>query len=146
MNTIRTIAKLLIISSLTSLGCASTQVARSSVATLRGHIVVDGPSTRAVVVGPAEIHGYSAFAGGEIYTAPAVSGSDHDCGTARTGVTTLQADRVHAIRIEAGQVACLATVKRGGFEFLWHARQPKTESTTDSTTEPMSIAAVDHRR
>lgn len=142
MNTIRTIAKLLIISSLTAFGCASTQVGPNSVATLRGHIVVDGPSTKAVVVGPAEIHGYSAFAGGEIYTVPAVSGSDRDCGSARTGLTTLQADRVHAIRIEAGQVACLATVKRGSFEFLWHERQLNGAS----KTEPMSVAAVDHRR
>ncbi len=138
MNTIHTIAKLLVISSFASFGCASTQFGRNPVAALRGHIVVDGPSVKAVVVGPAEIHGYSAFAGGEIYTVPAVSGSDHDCGSARAGLTTLQADRVHAIRIEAGQVACLATVKRGSFEFLWHEHQPKAE--------PMSIAAVDHRR
>ena len=64
----------------------------------------------------------------------------------RTGVTTLQADRVHAIRIEAGQVACLATVKRGGFEFLWHERQPKTESTTETACpSPPWTTAVEHR-
>jgi len=76
----RTLSKLLAISSL-ALGCASAPVGRSPAANLRGDVVGAGPSVRLVVVGPADIHAYSAFAGGAIYTVPAVSGSDrYDAG------------------------------------------------------------------
>ena len=122
----KTISKLLAISSL-AFGCASAQVGRNPVADLRGDVVVAGPSVKAVVVGPADIHAYSAFAGGALYTVPAVSGSDHDCGSARGGLTALQADRVHALRIDAGRVACLATIKRGSFELLWHRHEEKAQ-------------------
>ena len=132
----KTISKLLAISSL-AFGCASAQVAGNPVANLRGHVAVAGPSVRAVVVGPADIHAYSAFAGGAIYTVPAVQGDDRDCGSARAGLTDLPADRVQALRVDAGRVACLATVKRGSFELLWHGHEPKTT--------PVAIAAVSRR-
>src|SRR5262245_58875361 len=111
------ISKLIALSALT-FGCASTGVGRPPVANLRGDVVVRGASVKAVLVGPADIHAYSAYAGGTIYMAPAVSGSDSDCsaGHAAAGQATLEADRVHSLRVEAGQVACLATVKNGSFE------------------------------
>ena len=74
----KTISKLLFISSLT-LGCASTRVARSPIADLRGDVIVHGPSIKAVVVGPAELHAYAGFRGGKLYAAPAVAGRDRDC-------------------------------------------------------------------
>jgi len=128
----KTISKLLLISSL-AFGCASTQ-AGGKVADLRGAVAVHGPSVKAVAVGPADIHAYSEFAGGTIYTAPVVTGGDDDCRVAGVGHTVLEADRVSAVRIEAGQVACLSTVKKGSFELLWHARESKAE--------PMAIASA----
>src|SRR5882724_316856 len=133
----RTLSKLLAISSL-ALGCASAPVGRSPAANLRGDVVGAGPSVKLVVVGPADIHAYSAFAGGAIYTVPAVSGSDRDCGSTRAGLTTLEPDRVHALRVEAGQVACLAIVKKGSFELMWHGHQDRAD--------PVAVVAVGPRR
>jgi hypothetical protein len=132
----KTISKLIAISSL-AFGCATGQVGRNAgaVANVRGDVVVSGPTVKAVMVGPADIHAYAAYAGGAIYTVPAVSGGDADCAAARAGVTTLQADRVHAVRVESGQVACLATAGKGSFELLWHVQQPKKAAT------PVEIAS-----
>jgi hypothetical protein len=121
-----TISKIIAISSL-AFGCASAQVGRNATPDLRGAVSVKGPSVKAVVAGPVDIHAYSAFAGGTIYTVPAVAGGDADCQAAGSGKTVLDADRVHVMHIEAGQVACLATVKKGSFELLWHGHeQPAT--------------------
>ena len=120
-----TISKLIAISSL-AFGCASAQVGRNATPDLRGAVVVKGPSVKAVVAGPVDIHAYSAFAGGTVYTVPAVAGGDADCQAAGAARTALDADRVHVVHVEAGQVACLATVKKGSFELLWHGHEQKT--------------------
>jgi len=127
-----TIGKLIAISSL-AFGCASTQVGRGAVPNLRGDVIVRGPSVKAVVVGPADIHAYAAYAGGAIYTTRAVSGGDADCQAAGVGRTRLEADRVHVMRVEAGQVACLATETQGSFELLWHGH--------DQKDAPVAVAA-----
>lgn len=124
-----TISKLLLVSFL-GLGCASTQVGRNPVADLRGHVVVSGPSVKAVVVGPADLHAYAAFKGGEMYTASGVAGHDGDCAAAHTNARALEADRVAVIHVAAGQVACLATPNARGYELLWHAHVPKSEAIT----------------
>ena len=111
-------------------GCASAQVGGGHEADLRGHVLVAGPSVKAVVVGPAEFHAYSGFAGGAIYMVPAVAGTDHDCGSTSAGVTTLEPDRVRALRVEAGHVACLATMRTGSFELLWHGHHERAEPGT----------------
>ena len=124
-----TISKLLFIS-LLGLGCASAQVGRNPVADLRGNVVVSGQSVKAVVVGPADLHAYAAFKGGEMYIASAVTGHEPDCAAARTNARALEADRVTVMHVEAGQVACLATPSSRGYELLWHAHVPKTEAIT----------------
>jgi hypothetical protein len=122
-NTMNTIGKLLAISTLV-FGCASTQVGQRGVTELRGRVVVAEPSVRAIVAGPADIHAYSEFAGGTLYTVPAVAGDSRDCASARRDLVVLDADRVRAFRVEPGSVACLATVTNRRFELLWHGHRP----------------------
>jgi hypothetical protein len=124
-----TISKLLFISFL-GLGCASAQVGRNPVADLRGNVVASAQSVKAVVVGPADLHAYAAFKGGEMYLASAGAGHDRDCAAARTSARALEADRVTVMHVEAGQVACLATPNSRGYELLWHAHVSKTEAIT----------------
>ena len=124
-----TISKLLFVSFL-GLGCASTQVGRSPVADLRGDVVASRPSVKAVVVGPAELHAYAAFKGGEMYTASAVAGHDGDCASSHMNARALEADRITVIHVAAGQVACLATPNARGYELLWHAHAPASRAIT----------------
>jgi hypothetical protein len=124
-----TISKLLFVS-LLGLGCASAQVGRNPVADLRGNVAVSGQSVKAVVAGPADLHAYAAFKGGQMYTASAVAGRDGDCAAAHTNARALEADRITVMHVEAGQVACLATPNGRGFELLWHAHVPETEAIT----------------
>lgn len=124
-----TLSKLLFVSFL-GLGCASTQVGRSPVADMRGDVVVSGPSIKAVVVGPADLHVYAAFKGGEMYTAYAVAGHDGDCTSAHTNARALEADRITVMHVAAGQVACLATPNARGYELLWHAHVPESRAIT----------------
>jgi hypothetical protein len=81
----KTISNLLLLVSSLALGCASTQGAVQ-----RGDLIVHGPSVKAVVVGPTAIRAYSGFAGGSVYTAPAISGTDGDCQTAAAQATARQ--------------------------------------------------------
>jgi hypothetical protein len=122
----KTISKLFALSSLAFI-CTSAQAAGSGPegAPKRGTVLVAGPSVKAVVVGPVAIHAYSAFSGGAIYTAPAITGTDSDC-QAHAGAsasTDLRADRVTTFTVGAGQVACLATNTTKSFELLWHTQK-----------------------
>jgi hypothetical protein len=105
-------------------------VGRNPVADLRGNVVASGPSVKAVVVGPADLHTYAAFKGGEMYTASAVAGHDGDCAAMHTNTRALEADRITVMHVAAGQVACLATPNASGYELLWHAHVPKSEAIT----------------
>lgn len=129
-----TIGKLFAVSALTlsilTVGCASSQIGSHSVTELRGGVTVTEPSVRALVTGPADIHAYSEFAGGVLYTVPAVAGDSRDCALARRDLLVLHADRVHSIRIEPGSVACLATVTNRRFELLWHGHRPEAAPAT----------------
>ena len=129
-----TIGKLFAISklaiSMLTVGCASSQIGSRSVTELRGRVTVAEPSVRALVTGPADIHAYSEFAGGVLYTVPAVAGDSRDCTSARRDVVVLDADRVRSIRIEAGSVACLATVTNRRLELLWHGHRLEAAPTT----------------
>ena len=131
-----TIAQLLAISSL-FFGCAGTQLLNRPVPDLRGHVVVAGPAVAPIVTGPADIHAYSAFPGGAIYTAPIIKGDGGDCSSSRAEMVALGADHVHAIRIEPGKVACLATATKGRFELLWHGHR--------IDAAPLAIAAANVR-
>ena len=129
-----TIGKLFALSTLAistlAVGCASSQIGSHSVTELRGRVTVAEPSVTALVTGPADIHAYSEFAGGVLYTVPAVAGDSRDCASARRDVVVLDADRVRSIRIESGSVACLATVTNRRLELLWHGHRPDAAPAT----------------
>jgi hypothetical protein len=132
-NTTKTISKVsfsLALGCLLTVGCATARSTNPGATTAAGPIgamVVRGPSVKAVVAGPNTIHVYSAYEGGEIYTAASVSGTDSDCQAAGQHLlgrpARLQADRVATVDVGSGEVACLQTASRGAFELLWHARK-----------------------
>ncbi len=97
-------------------GIASAKSANSE----RGVVEARGPVAKVVAAGPIALHAYSQFAGGSLYTAPAVTGTDRDCQGPSAG-TPLEADRVATFVVGSGQVACLETTTKGSFELLWHA-------------------------
>jgi hypothetical protein len=113
------ISALVMVSAL-AFGSATAQAAGGA---KRGQVSVSGAAVKAVVVGPVAIHAYSAFSGGTVYAAPAVTGTDADCNAQPLGgtSTTLRADSVVDIHVGAGQIACLATNTVRPFELLWHA-------------------------
>ena len=86
----------------------------------RGVVEARGPVAKVVAAGPIALHAYSQFAGGTLYAARAVTGTDSDCKGSSAG-TSVQADRVATFAIGEGQVACLETTTKGSFELLWHA-------------------------
>jgi hypothetical protein len=131
----KAISKLFVVFSF-AFGCAGTQVGRPTqhASALRGTVVLDGPSVKAVVVGPSTIHAYSAYEGGSIYTAPVVSGTDSDCREHAGRVSLLPRDRIAAFEVGAGRVACLASAREGSFELLWHTSREPSSSTVLATT------------
>jgi hypothetical protein len=122
----KTISTLVMVSALTFGGTAA-QAADSGKASAptRGDVLVQGPSIKAVVVGPVAIHAYSEFSGGALYTARAVTGTDADCqaGVADGARTGLRADTVVNFTVSAGHIACLATTTTRSFELMWHAQK-----------------------
>ena len=100
--------------------------AQSAHSTGRGAVQVRGRAVKAVTMGPVLVHGYSGFAGGALFVAPVVAGTDADCAAALANhadvrATTLIADRMAYIQVGAGQMACLVTETPRSFELLWHA-------------------------
>ena len=87
----------------------------------RGIVDARGAGAKVVAAGPIALHAYSQFAGGSLYTAPAVTGTDRDCQASSGTATPVQADRISTFAVGEGQVACLATTTKGSFELLWHA-------------------------
>jgi hypothetical protein len=69
------------------------------------------------------MHAYAGFAGGEIYTAPATTGTDADCARIQPGpsAVALPPDKVVSVTVPAGETACLRTQADAGYELLWHA-------------------------
>ena len=63
---------------LTSTTIAARAQARPTSSTQRGTIEVSRPAVKAVVAGPALLHGYSQFRGGALFLAPRVTGTDAD--------------------------------------------------------------------
>jgi hypothetical protein len=104
---------------LASFGRTGIAAARSANAE-HGIVETRGLVTKVVAVGPIALHAYSQFAGGSLYTAPAVTGTDPDC-QGSASATSLGADRITAFAVGGGQVACLKTTTKGSFELLWHA-------------------------
>ena len=107
----------LALASFVGTGIASARSANSE----RGVVVARGPVAKVVAVGPIALHAYSEFAGGSIYTAPAVTGTDRDCKGSSAGALPVQADRIATFAVGEGQVVCLSTTAKGSFELLWHA-------------------------
>ena len=122
----KTLSTLFLLSSLT-FGCASTRLAGSGeVATpKRGEMLVQRGAVKAVVTGPVSIHAYSAYSGGTLFVADAVTGSDRDCQVAShvAAGEPLLAGRVQAMKVGVGKVVCLATLGNRGVEMLWHAKE-----------------------
>jgi hypothetical protein len=100
-------------------GMAATRSANAE----HGIVETRGLVTKVVAVGPITLHAYSQFAGGWLYIAPAVTGTDRDCQGSASG-TPVGADRITAFAVSQGQVACLNTTTKGSFELLWHAVSP----------------------
>jgi hypothetical protein len=117
--------------------CATTATASArDLEHLRGDVLTRGPATRVVAVGPIALHAYSEFAGGTLYSAPAVTGTDRDCAQISTrAALPVPADRITTFVVPQGQVACLATSTRGSFELLWHA-------VADSAAAPVMLASA----
>jgi hypothetical protein len=86
----------------------------------RGSIHARDSVDKMVVVGPIALHAYSQSAGGSLYTAPAVTGTDRDC-QGSVSATPVQADRIATFTVGVGQVACLKTPAKASFELLWHS-------------------------
>jgi hypothetical protein len=100
-------------------GCATSAAVRA----VRGTVLSTSPGNRAIVRGPTTMHVYAAFAGGELYNAPAETGTDADCARVEPGgsVISLWPDRLIHVAVPAGQMACLRTRVGSGYELLWHA-------------------------
>lgn len=112
-------------------GCATvTGTQAPTLATQRGVALVErGAPSRAVVEGPATIHAWSEIAGGSIFTAPAVTGTDQDCsiGASRSGLD-VPGDHSFFFHVPAGEVACLANGNRASIELLWHATDHRAQA------------------
>ena len=131
----KTISTLTLVSALTFCGA----VARAGeAAPQRGEVLVDGPSVKALVVGPMAIHAYSGFSGGALYIVPAVTGTDVDCQghVADRAATELHADVLVSFNVPAGRVACLVTNRQ--LEVLWHARKDSPSPTVTDATMMMA--------
>jgi hypothetical protein len=87
----------------------------------RGTVYSRGPAAKVVAAGPVELHAYSQTAGGSLYTAPAVTGTDRDCQAAAGSATPVRVDQIAAFTVAEGQVACVASAGKGSFELIWHA-------------------------
>lgn len=122
----KTLSTLFLLSSLT-FGCASTRLAGSGEVAIpkRGEILVQWAAVKAVVTGPVSIHAYSAYSGGTLFVADAITGTDRDCQVASRVAMgePLLADRVRSVRVGVGKVVCLATSGNRGVEMLWHAME-----------------------
>jgi len=114
----------------------ATGIATASGAnTKRGVVEARGPAAKVVAVGPIVLHAYSQDAGGSLYAARAVTGTDRDC-QVPASATPVAADRIATFQVGAGQVACLKTMTNGTFELLWHA--------LDRSAPVMLIAKANH--
>jgi hypothetical protein len=116
-------------------GCATSPAGRA----LRGTVLSTSPGTRAIVRGPTTMHVYAAFAGGELYNAPAATGTDADCARVKpsASVVSLSPDRLIHVAVPAGQMACLRTHAGAGYELLWHAvGRPPLGELLARTTNP----------
>lgn len=114
-------------------GCATAPMGRA----VRGTVLSTAPGTWAIVSGPTTMHVYAGFAGGEIFNAPAETGTDADCARVQAGTPAvpLRPDRILYVAVPAGEMACLRTHVGAGYELLWHAlaRPPQLLA---STTNP----------
>ncbi|HVU49998.1 MAG TPA: hypothetical protein VHL80_04895 [Polyangia bacterium] len=91
----------------------------------RGSMIMAPDSVRAFAAGPAVVHAFSMDDGGRVFVVPATTGTDADCvgAAARaTSATAVAADRRNVVTVAPGQVACVASNRRGHYELLWHAR------------------------
>ena len=123
-TTTEKIPMLFLLSSL-AFGCASTGLASTDVAgPERGDLLVNGRALKAVVAGPVAFHAYAASAGGRLFIADDVTGTDADCQLAQADAgAALVADRVESVTVGAGKIACLSTSGARRFEMLWHTQR-----------------------
>jgi hypothetical protein len=111
--------------SMAAAGCAG-----SNGITQRGTVMVNSGAVKAFAAGPAVVHAYSQDQGGRVFAVAAQSGTDADCTRARAvAPSVVAADSIHVVTLAVGQVACVETDSRRGYELLWHAR-PVTAAET----------------
>lgn len=126
MKTNKMISALVMVSAL-AFGSAANAADR---APARGQTSVSAKAAKLVVTGPVAIHAYSAFSGGTIYAALAVTGTDADCKTQPANGTAIRADRIVDFQVAVGQVACLSAGADRAIELLWHAQKDAPASST----------------
>jgi hypothetical protein len=112
-------------------GCATSSPRLAT----RGRVLSESPGSRVIVAGPATVHAYAGFTGGEIYNSLVVTGADADCSRLPHGDVPIRvpADRVVSIAVPAGAVACLHTWDGGGYELLWHAAESRRPTNMAAT-------------
>lgn len=108
-------------------GCASGRE-------VRGSALVDARSAKVFAAGPAVVHAYSLDRGGQVFLAPAITGTDADCVNAENDAagrrTALKVDQRNVVDVPVGEVACITTERARPYELMWHAwKSPETDST-----------------
>lgn len=97
-------------------GCAtSTEV--------RGSALVNARSAKVFAAGPAVVHAYSLDRGGEVFLAPALTGTDADCAQtdAQARRTIVKVDQRNVLEVPVGEVACVTADRARPYELMWHA-------------------------
>src|SRR5450432_2394794 len=104
-------------------GCFASGCAGGAGLAQRGAVVVPGESVKAFAAGPAVVHAFSMDRGGDIYTAPATTGTDADCVQGRPRShdhqTPLNVDQRNVVEVGFGQVACIASKSDRPIELVW---------------------------
>jgi hypothetical protein len=115
-------------------GCFASGCASGAGLGQRGSVIVRGDSVKAFAAGPTVVHAFSMDRGGDIYTAPATTGTDADCVQGRTRShdrqTPLNVDQRNVVEVGFGQVACVASKSDRPIELLWHAETGATPTSS----------------
>lgn len=112
-----TVLFLIVVIVVAGAGCATAP------GVVRGTVISRSVGSQVIVRGPATLHAYAGFSGGEIYASRAAARPDADCARSlQRGLSTpVPADRIIRVTVPAGEVACLQTQIDTPYELLWHA-------------------------
>jgi len=92
---------------------------------VRGSALVDARAAKVFAQGPALVHAYSLDRGGEVFFAPALTGTDADCAgaghDAASPRTVIKVDQRNVVDVPVGEVACFTADRARPYELMWHA-------------------------